>query len=396
MRHNANWSNGTWPISNGPAVRALRPRSQQFDLQFRTAAPWTTRVCVGRALFGRVATDLAARPLADRYFVVSDSRVSSLYGARLHRALQRAALRADRIAFPRGEAAKTRDTKQRVEDRLLALGAGRDSAILALGGGVTGDLAGFVAATWQRGVPLIHVPTTLLAMVDASIGGKTAINLPRGKNLVGAIHQPHAVYADISTLKTLPDGIFRDGIAEIVKGGAIADAGLIRWLEANVKPLLARRPGVVTDAVARSVRVKARVVRRDERESGRRAILNFGHTIGHALESVSGYALSHGSAVAIGIAVETRLAVDHAGLAEPAARRIVALLRDFGLPTTIPRKLSLARIRAATHQDKKARAGQARYALPVALGRMRPGAGVTVAIGDEAVLDALRACRESG
>ena len=253
-----------------------------------------------------------------------------------------------------------------------------------------------MAATWQRGVPLFHVPTTLLAMVDASIGGKTAINLPRGKNLVGAIHQPHAVYADIATLKTLPDAIFRDGIAEIVKAGSIADSGLIRWLEAHAKPLLARRPGVVTEAVVRSVRVKARVVRRDERESGRRAILNFGHTIGHALESVSGYALSHGRAVAIGIVVETRLAVDHAGLPEPVARRIVALLRDFGLPTTIPRKLSLSRIQAATHLDKKARAGKARYALPVALGRMRPGAGVTVSVGDEAVLEALRACRSRG
>ena len=369
---------------------------KQFDLKFRAAAAWTTRVHVGRGLFGRIAADLAARPLADRYFVVSDRRVSSLYGGALLRALKRAGLRADRIAFPRGEAAKTRATKQRIEDRLLALGAGRDSAILALGGGVTGDLAGFVAATWQRGVPLVQLPTTLLAMVDASIGGKTAINLPRGKNLVGAIHQPHAVYADIATLKTLPDSIFRDGIAEIVKGGAIADADLFRWLEVNVKPLLARRGAVVTEAVARSVRVKARVVLRDERESGRRAILNFGHTIGHALESVSSYALSHGRAVAIGIAVETRLAVEHGGLPESAAHRIVALLQDFGLPTTVPRKLSLARIRRATYHDKKALAGKSRYALPVALGRMRPGAGVTVAVHDEAVTKALKACQSRG
>jgi len=227
-------------------------------------------------------------------------------------------------------------------------------------------------------------------MVDASIGGKTAINLPRGKNLVGAIHQPHAVYADIATLKTLPDAIFRDGIAEVVKSGAIADRGLFRWLEANSNPLLARRQAVVTEAVARSVRLKARVVRHDERESGRRAILNFGHTIGHALESVSGYALSHGCAVAIGIAVEARLAVEQGSFPESHAHRIVVLLGKFGLPTAVPRALSLAKILRATHYDKKARAGRARYALPVALGRMRPGAGVTVAVRDEAVLDALR------
>jgi len=369
---------------------------KQFDLKFRAAAAWTTRVHVGAGLFGRLGTDLAARPLAERYFVVGDRRVSSLYGDDLLRALRRAGLRADLVTFPRGEAAKTRATKQRIEDRLLVLGAGRDSAILALGGGVTGDLAGFVAATWQRGVPLVQLPTTLLAMVDAAIGGKTAINLPRGKNLVGAIHQPHAVYADIATLKTLPDAIFRDGIAEIVKGGAIADAGLFRWLEANVKPLLTRCRAVVIDVVERSVRVKARVVRRDERESGRRAILNFGHSIGHALESVSGYALSHGRAVAIGIAVEAWLAVQQGSLPESHAQRIVALLDSFGLPTAVPRTLSLAKILRATHYDKKARAGKARYALPVALGRMRPGAGVTVAVRDEAVLDALRACRAPG
>lgn len=369
---------------------------KRFDLKFRAAAAWTTQVHVGRGLLGRLATDLSARPLADRYFIVSDRRVSSLYGDALLRALKRAGLRADLITFLGGEAAKTRATKQRLEDRLLALGAGRDSAILALGGGVTGDLAGFVAATWQRGVPWVQLPTTLLAMVDAAIGGKTGINLPRGKNLVGAIHQPHAVYADIATLKTLSDAVFREGLAEIVKGGAIADRGLFCWLEANVRHLLARRQTVVTEVVERSVRVKARVVRRDERESGRRGILNFGHTIGHALESVSAYALSHGCAVAIGIAVEARLAVKHGDLPEFTAGRIVALLRDFGLPTTVPRKLSPAKILRATHRDKKARAGKARYALPVALGRMRPGAGVTVAVRDEAVLDALRACRARG
>ncbi|NIM00856.1 MAG: 3-dehydroquinate synthase [Acidobacteria bacterium] len=369
---------------------------KQFALRFPGSPPRTTRIHVGRRLFARIAADLAERPIAERYFVVSDSRVGALYAADLLQALARAGLRADRITFARGEAAKTPRTKQRIEDRLLALGAGRDCAILALGGGVTGDLAGFVAATWHRGVPFIQLPTTLLAMVDASIGGKTAINLERGKNLVGAIHQPHAVYADIATLDTLPDPIYRDGFAEIVKGGVIADAPLFRWLEANAKGLLARRGNLVTEAVVRSVRVKARIVRRDERESGRRAILNFGHTVAHALEIVSNYRMSHGCAVAIGMAVEARLAVAHAGLSEATATRIVATLQAFGLPTAIPRNVSLARLRAATHRDKKARAGRARYALPVALGRMSPGVRVTTTVDDRDVLAALRASRETG
>ncbi len=308
---------------------------------------------------------------------------------------RRRARRPHHVSTRRDGQAKTRATKQRIEDRLFTLGAGRDSAILALGGGVTGDLAGFVAATWHRGIPLVQIPTTLLAMVDAAIGGKTAINVPQGKNLIGAIHQPHAVYADLATLKTLPDPVYRDGIAEIVKAGVIADAALFRWLEGNSEKLLARRPRTLGEAVTRSVRVKARIVRADEREAGTRAALNFGHTIGHALESASGYRLSHGRAVAIGMAVEAKLAVAHGTLSAVAGGRVVALLHAFGLPTTVPRALSPARIRDATHRDKKARGGKSRYALPTALGRMPPAARVTVAIGDRDLMAALRACRKT-
>ena len=365
----------------------------RIELRFSAAPSWTTQVHVGAGLFSRVASDLARLAPADRYFIVSDRTVSRLYAARLQRALARAGLRVDRIAFPAGDAAKTRATKALIEDRLSALGAGRDCAILALGGGVTGDLAGFVAATWQRGVPLVQLPTTMLAMVDASIGGKTAVNIPAGKNLVGAIHQPLAVYADVSTLKSLPDTDYRDGIAELVKAGAIADAALFRWLEATVQPLLARRRRCVVEAVIRGVQVKARVVRRDEREDGRRAILNFGHTIGHAIEAVSDYRLSHGKAISIGMAVEARLGVEHGRLSPAHATRIVDLLAAFGLPVTVPRDLSLARVLRATHRDKKARGGTARYALPVSLGRMLPGSGVTCEIDAGAVLGALRASR---
>ena len=345
---------------------------------------------MGSGLFTRLAADLAAEPAADRYVIITDRKVGGLYGERLQRSLARAGLRVDRLAFPAGERSKTRETKQRIEDRLAALGAGRDCAILALGGGVTGDLAGFVAASWHRGVPLIQVPTTLLAMVDASIGGKTAVNLPRGKNLVGAMHQPLAVYADVSTLKTLPDAVYRDGIAELVKAGVIADAGLFRWIESHVRELLARRRETVVEAVARAVHIKGRVVCSDERELGRRAILNFGHTIGHALESVSGYSLSHGKAVAIGMTVEARLAVDHGGLSAAAALRIAALLESFGLPVKVPAGLAPMRVLNATFFDKKSRSGRVRYALPVALGRMARGPAVTRTIEDGVVLAVLR------
>jgi 3-dehydroquinate synthase len=347
-------------------------------------------------MFARVAADLARHPAADRFVILADRRVSGLYGERLARALARAGLHVDRVTFARGEAAKTRETKQRIEDRLAALGAGRDCAIVALGGGVSLDLAGFVAATWHRGVPLIHLPTTMLAMVDASIGGKTAVNVPRGKNLVGAVYQPLAVYADTSTLKTLPDAVYRDGIAELVKAGAIADRGLFCWLEANTGALLARRPRTVIEAIERGVRVKARVVRRDERDTGRRAILNFGHTIGHALEAVSGYSLSHGKAVAIGMSVEARLAVECGSLEPGAARRIVALLAACGLPLSVPAGLAATRVVRATRSDKKSRRGHARYALPAALGRGSPGSAVTREIADAAVLRALRACGQDG
>jgi len=363
---------------------------KRIDLEYRAFPAWTTHVHVGAGLFSRLAADLAADPPAHRYAILHDRTVGRLYGARLQRALARVGQRAERVSFPAGEAAKTRETKQRIEDRLLKLGAGRDWAILALGGGVTGDLAGFVAATWHRGVPLIQVPTTLLAMIDAAVGGKTAVNLRGGKNLVGAMHQPLAVWADVATLGTLSDRVYREGLAELVKAAVIADAGLFRWLEAHVNELRSRKRAVVIEAVTRAIRIKGRVVRQDERELGRRAILNFGHTVGHALESLSGYTLRHGSAVAIGMAVEARLAVQLGGFTGRAADRLIALLRAFDLPVELPAGSVPARIVGATRADKKSRRGRARYALPAALGRMTAGSDVTREVEDSAVLRALR------
>ncbi|HKG95018.1 MAG TPA: 3-dehydroquinate synthase family protein, partial [Gemmatimonadaceae bacterium] len=231
---------------------------------------------------------------AHRYVVITDDRVGPIYAARVRAAM--GAGRVDVLSVPAGEAHKTRESWARLTDEMLAAGAGRDTTVIALGGGVVGDLAGFVAATFMRGVPVIQLPTTLLAMIDSSIGGKTGVDTPAGKNLVGAFHRPAAVIADPLTLTTLPPSQLRAGLAEAIKHGAIVDAEYFERLRADADALVdpARAGGGrMRDVIARSVEIKAEVVRRDEREGGLRKILNFGHTIGHAVESLSGYALLH-------------------------------------------------------------------------------------------------------
>ena len=274
------------------------------------------------------------------------------------------------LTFASGERSKTRETKARLEDRLVAWGVGRDSVIVALGGGVTGDLAGFLAATWHRGVPVVSVPTTLLAMVDAALGGKTAVDLPGGKNLVGAFHQPVALWADLDVLRSLPAKTYREGLAEAVKTAAACDAGLFRRLEADVDALLRRDERVVGRVVARCLALKGAVVAADEREAGRRAILNFGHTAAHAIEAATGYRISHGDAVAIGLVAESRLACRVTGLPRAHADRIEALLRAFGLPVRPPPDLDPGMLARAALRDKKTRGGRVRCVLPERLGEM--------------------------
>jgi 3-dehydroquinate synthase len=257
-----------------------------------------------------------------------------------------------------------------LEDRLFELGADRDSAILAVGGGVTGDLAGFVAATWHRGIPVVQVPTSLLAMVDAAIGGKTAVNLGSAKNLVGAFHQPLAVWVDVRVLDTLPQERLVEGYAEVVKSAAVRSAKLFRWLEQNVEALLSREPAALEHAVTACITIKGRIVARDEREAGPRAALNFGHTIGHALEAETGYALFHGQAVAVGLCAEGRIAQHTLGFPTGQLARLERLLERFGLPLRPPSGVTLAGVLEATRRDKKVRDGRVRYALPVQLGRM--------------------------
>jgi 3-dehydroquinate synthase len=289
------------------------------------------------------------------------------------------------LVVPAGEASKTRDRWAELSDALLQRGLGRDSAIVALGGGVVGDLAGFVAATYLRGIPVLQAPTTLLAMLDASVGGKTGVDTRQGKNLIGAFHPPVAVVADPQVLRSLPEREYRAGLAEAVKHGLIADREYFAWLGDQADRIAAREVGTLTRLVQRSVEIKAAVVADDERESGRRAILNAGHTVAHAVEHASDYTLPHGEAVAVGLVAECRLAeglgVARAGLAADVA----ALLSRLGLPSGLDRRLPRDRVLAAMSQDKKNRAAAVRFALAREVGAMFPGEEWTVAPPEAAV-----------
>ena len=277
-------------------------------------------------------------------------------------------------------------------DAMLAAACGRDTTIVALGGGVIGDLAGFVAATYMRGIPFVQVPTTLLAMIDASIGGKTGVDTPAGKNLVGAFHQPAAIITDPRALLTLPADQLRAGTAEAIKHGVIADAAYFERLAAAL-PAACLAPGdepmhrLVIDSIA----IKTRVVAGDERESGLRKILNFGHTLGHAIEAASDYRLLHGECVAIGMVLESRLA-ERIGVAAPGlSQRVREVVECAGLPSALPDGLSAERLVALTRTDKKARAGVAEYALPRVIGAMAAAdEGWSVRVPDEDVIALLR------
>jgi 3-dehydroquinate synthase len=289
------------------------------------------------------------------------------------------------LAFPAGEPSKNRDTWARLTDALLERGFGRDSGIIALGGGVTGDLAGFVAATYMRGLPYLQVPTTWLALLDASVGGKTGVDTARGKNLVGSFHPPTAVIADPLTLGTLPERDYRAGLAEAVKHGLIADRDYFEWMETHAAELTQRDPGTLTRLVRRSVEIKAEVVGDDEREAGRRAILNAGHTVAHALEQVSNYQLPHGEAVALGLVLECELA-EQLGLAGPGLhQRVSRLLVRLGLPDRVPPGIDRMALIGSMMGDKKNRGGQIHFALPATLGRMHRLNGWTTAVPDTAI-----------
>jgi 3-dehydroquinate synthase len=322
--------------------------------------------------------------------LVSDPRVMSLHGGRARRSLARAGIRVVPLLVPRGERAKRPEVIARLWNRMAAAGLARADTIVALGGGVVGDLAGFAAASWLRGLPWVGVPTTVLAQVDSSVGGKTGIDLAAGKNLVGAFHQPAGVLVDPQTLATLPARQRRAGLAEVVKTGMAVDAALFRWVERRAELLARGDASTLEGAIARTIRAKVRVVTRDEREreGGPRTALNFGHTLGHALEAARGYrGILHGEAVAIGMRVVARLSASEAGLPARDRDRLEALLDRLALPRRMP-PVSLARLRAAMAHDKKRAGAAIRWVLTPRVGHASVPRLISSRVVRSALLDA--------
>ncbi|MFC3076660.1 3-dehydroquinate synthase [Phenylobacterium terrae] len=331
-------------------------------------------VVIGRGLLDEAGARIAPFVTRRRAAVVSDETVWRLHGERLAGALERAGLAALPVVIPPGEQTKSWAGLADVSDRLLALELDRGDLIVAFGGGVVGDLAGFAAAIYKRGIDFVQVPTTLLAQVDSSVGGKTAIDTPQGKNLIGAFHQPRLVLADLSVLDTLADREMRAGYAEVIKYGLLGDFAFFEQLEARGGEVLAREPEALAAAVARSVEMKAEIVAEDEKEAGRRALLNLGHTFGHALEAETGYgeALLHGEAVGAGMALafrfSARLGLCPAQDAERASRAIAAASLPTRLSDVRPEPFPADRLIAHMGQDKKAEGGRLTFILARRLG----------------------------
>jgi 3-dehydroquinate synthase len=328
------------------------------------------RILVGNGLLARLGPECARLDLGPRVAVLTDANVGPRYGQAAVASLAGAGFDPCVITIPAGETAKSLAQLARCYDSLAQHRLERASFLVALGGGVVGDLAGFAAATYLRGIAFVQVPTTLLAQVDSSVGGKTGVNLRAGKNLVGAFHQPALVLCDLETLATLPRRELRAGLAEVIKYGAIRDAALFGRLERDLERLLALEPKSLAAVIARCCELKAEVVAADEREGGLRASLNFGHTVGHALEAVSRYGrYLHGEAIALGQVVAARLSVDQAGLAPTDAERIGHLLARAGLPVAVNlRAAQRPSLLAAMRLDKKVRGGEVRFVLLRRLG----------------------------
>lgn len=338
-------------------------------------------VVIGRGLLADPSVQI--RPFLDRprLAVVADQTVATLHAAGVMTALEAAGVATDLVTVPPGEGSKSMERLSALLDRLFALGLDRKSAVLALGGGVVGDLAGLASALFMRGIPVIQAPTTLLAQVDSSVGGKTAVDTPYGKNLIGTFHHPRRVLADLDVLDTLPDRQMRAGAAEILKAAMLADADFFAWLEGHIQPLLARDPVALEAAICRAVQIKAEIVAQDPTEQGRRALLNLGHTFAHALEAEAGYeddSVLHGEAVALGCVLAFRLSERLGRVSAQDVRRVERLTALAGLPTEIE-ALGLFEpdaLLARMAGDKKAEAGVPVLILADGIGRAEVVRGV--------------------
>lgn len=341
-------------------------------------------VKVGPGLLDSLGAEAKEMPLGTGCALVSDSNVSRFYGARAIDSLRNSGFRPVEITVPAGEKSKSLEQTQWICERMIDAGLDRKAWVVALGGGVVGDLAGFVAAAYNRGVPFVQVPTTIVAQVDSAVGGKTGVNARNGKNLIGAFHQPRLVLADVDTLTTLPEREFNEGFAEVIKHGAIRDRALLDAVaaldRANLAPI-----------IRRNIEIKARIVASDEHETtGERALLNFGHTIGHGIEAAAGYGtLLHGEAISLGLVAACGISIAKAGLDPAEARRITALLEQYHLPVRLPDGIPTKSILAALKADKKFEEGSIRFVLCPRLGEAFVSKDVTM----EDISDAVAALR---
>ncbi|MGB9496289.1 MAG: 3-dehydroquinate synthase [Dissulfuribacterales bacterium] len=330
----------------------------------------TYDILIGQGLLKVLGGDLDSVLPAPRYVIITDSNVESHIGMDLVKLLRQAGMRVELLSFAAGENSKNMDTVVDLARRMVHLGADRQTAILALGGGVVGDVAGFLASIYMRGILLVQIPTTLLAQVDSSVGGKTGVDLPEGKNLLGTFYQPERVYADIGVLTTLPQAEIRNGLAEVVKYGMIRSPGLFDFLEQKWRDIVSLEPRTTAHIVFSSCSIKADVVSADEREGDLRRILNFGHTVGHAVEAAANYQIPHGEAVSMGMVVVSRISVAKGLMPEGDLDRLLRLLDRLNLPGKIPANLSRKELIDLLRHDKKARSGRPHFVLSRGIGQI--------------------------
>lgn len=353
---------------------------------FIDLGPRSYRIHIGYGLLDSVGEIVKELFGGQKVMVVTNPTVHSLYGKTVRERLEKAGISTVVAEIPDGEEYKALSTAEGLYDLAYSRELDRRTPILALGGGVVGDLAGFVAATYLRGVPFIQIPTTLLAQVDSSVGGKVAVNRPRGKNIIGAFYQPSAVIADLATLKTLPEREIRAGMAEVIKCGVIADGEFFGWLEENLEKALVLEPAAMEKIVTAACRIKASVVQQDETEQGLRAILNFGHTVGHAVESLTGYkTFRHGEAVAIGMSAAAKMAVRMGLMGENEKDRLASLLVRTGLPVDVPAGLDRGELIRSMRRDKKVISSRLTFVLPVTMGKVE----IIRDVSEETILSSL-------
>ncbi|MBU0681135.1 MAG: 3-dehydroquinate synthase [Proteobacteria bacterium] len=327
-------------------------------------------ILIKEGLLSEIGQELKQRQIAKRYIIIADDQVAELFGGHVVESLRNVDIPVDLLTFPHGEGSKNLSTVAKLTSSLAQLGVDRQDALIALGGGVTGDITGFLAAIYMRGISFVQVPTTLLAQVDSSVGGKTGVDIPEGKNLVGCFYQPKCVFIDSAVLKELPAEELLNGLAEVVKYGVIYDGDFFNFLVAHQKNILRLEPAVIEAVVAHCCTIKAQVVVADEREADLRRILNYGHTLGHAVEAASDFTIAHGMAVSIGMVAVNTIAVKKSLLSPEKAQHIKDVLQGFGLPVEIPADLDRRQMKEFLKTDKKSVGGKPFFVLPVQIGKV--------------------------